>query len=142
MRFLSTSVAVVAFLFVLVSAPGDPAGAQEPPAVDADATVPAVAWPSKPFDLIFTEPSSILDIYRALGQAAGLEVRFDLKIKDLHLSIELRDTTARRALTTLTQSVGQFFVALDEKTLLIADDTPQNRRHYEPLVDVRHAPSA
>lgn len=134
MRFLSTPLAVVVFLVVLVSALGAPAVAQEPSTVDPDATIPAVAWPSEHFDLVFSEPSSILDIYRAWSRATGLVVTFDPKIRVLRLDIELHDTTARRALITLTRSADQFFVALDEKTLLIADDTPENRRTYEPQV--------
>lgn len=132
MRYLSTPLAAAAFLVVLLSAFGASAGAQELSTVDPDAKVPSIAWPSEHFDLVFSEPSSVLDIYRAWSQASGLEVTFDPGIKDLRLKIELHDMTAQRALSTLTKSVGHFFVALDEKTLLIAEDTPQNRRNYEP----------
>lgn len=88
----------------------------------------------EPIDLTFTEPTSVLDIYRALGQAFGINVLFDPRIKDSKTSIELQEVTAQDALEILMRSSGHFYKVLDEHSIIIADDTPQNRRTYEDQV--------
>ena len=77
---------------------------------------------------------SIFDIYRALAKAYGINVLFDPNLKDQEIAIELKDVTAQNALEVLMRSAGHFYKVLDEGTILIAADTPQNRRTYEDLV--------
>ncbi len=55
-------------------------------------------------------------------------------MKDDRLAIELRDLTAERSLEMVMQGAGHFYKVLDEHSIIIADDTPQNRREYEDLV--------
>jgi len=88
----------------------------------------------KPIDLIFSEPASVIEIYRALGKAFGINVLFDPKLKDQEISIVLEDVTSRSALEILMRTVGHFYKVLDEHSIIIADDTPQNRRTYEDQV--------
>ena len=88
----------------------------------------------EPIDLIFTEPVSVTDIYRALGKAFGINVLFDPKLKDTSISIELAGVTAQSGLEILMRTVGHFYKVLDEHSIIIADDTPQNRRTYEDQV--------
>ncbi len=88
----------------------------------------------EPIDLIFPEPASVLDIYRALGKAFGVNVLFDPKIKDKEISIDLNDVTAQSGLEILMRTVGHFYKVLDEHSIIIADDTPQNRRTYEDQI--------
>ncbi len=87
-----------------------------------------------PIDLIFSEPVSAIDIYRALGKAFGINVLFDPKLKDKEISIVLSDVTAQSGLEILMRTVGHFYKVLDEHSIIIADDTPQNRRTYEDQV--------
>ncbi len=89
---------------------------------------------AEPIDLIFSEPTSALDIYRALGKAFGINVLFDPKIRDQEISIVLDEVTAQNALEILMRTVGHFYKVLDEHSIIIADDTPQNRRNYEDQV--------
>lgn len=89
---------------------------------------------NEPIDLIFTEPASVMKIYRALGKAFNINIQFDSKLRDQEISIELQDVTAQDALEILMRTVGHFYKVLDEHTIIIADDTPQNRRTYEDLV--------
>ncbi|MEM7353305.1 MAG: secretin N-terminal domain-containing protein, partial [Acidobacteriota bacterium] len=98
-------------------------------------TVPAID-PSldTPIDLIFEEPASVLDIYRALGQAWGINFLFDPKLRDQEISIVLRDVSPSEGLDNVLRAVGHFYSVVDAKTLLIADDTPQNRRTHEHQV--------
>ncbi len=88
----------------------------------------------EPIDLIFSEPASAVDIYRALGKAFGINVLFDPKLKDKEIPIVLSGVTAQSGLEILMRTVGHFYKVLDEHSIIIADDTPQNRRTYEDQI--------
>jgi general secretion pathway protein D len=88
----------------------------------------------KPIDMEFPEPVSIMQIYRALGDAFGINILFDPNLKDQEIAIELKEVTAQSALETLMRAGSHFYKVIDEHTILIAQDTPQNRRTYEDLV--------
>ncbi|MEW6337554.1 MAG: secretin N-terminal domain-containing protein [Acidobacteriota bacterium] len=88
----------------------------------------------EPITLSFPNPTNVREIYRAIGQAFGINVLFEPKLKDNKISIELRDVTARKALETVMQAAGHFYKVLDEKSIMVIEDTPQNRRDYEDLV--------
>ena len=88
----------------------------------------------QPISLDFPEEVSIFDIYRALGKAFGINVLFDPNLKDQNIAIELKEVTAKEALEILMRAAGHFYKVVDEQTVLIAADTPQNRRTYEDLV--------
>ncbi len=85
-------------------------------------------------DLIFSKPASVMDIYRALGRAFGVNVLFDPKLKDQEITIELAGVTAQTGFETVMRTVGHFYKVIDESTVIIADDNPQNRRNYEDQV--------
>src|ERR1700688_1167211 len=87
-----------------------------------------------PISLEFPQPVSIFQIYRALAQAFGINVLFDPGLKDQEIAIDLKDVTAQAVLETLMHAAGHFYKVIDEHTILIAADTPQNRRTYEDLV--------
>jgi general secretion pathway protein D len=84
--------------------------------------------------LDFPRPQSLFAIYRALAKAFGINVLFDPQLRDQQLAIELRNVTAQSALETLMRAAGHFYKVIDEQTILIAQDTQQNRRTYEDLV--------
>ena len=87
-----------------------------------------------PITLNFPKPKPVKEIYSAIGKAYGFNALFDPKLKDDRLAIELRDLTAEQSLEMVMQAAGHFYKVLDEHTIIIADDTPQNRREYEDLV--------
>lgn len=89
---------------------------------------------TQPISLEFPQPVSIFQIYRALAQAFGINVLFDPNLKDQEIAIDLKDVTAEAALETLMHAAGHFYKVINEHTILIAADTPQNRRTYEDLV--------
>jgi general secretion pathway protein D len=89
---------------------------------------------TQPISLEFPQPVSIFQIYRALAQAFGINVLFDPNLKDQEIAIDLKEVTAQAALETLMHAAGHFYKVIDEHTILIAADTPQNRRTYEDLV--------
>ncbi|MDX1644961.1 MAG: hypothetical protein R3244_11450 [Thermoanaerobaculia bacterium] len=88
----------------------------------------------EPISMDFPEPVSVKSIYRALGKAFGINIIFDPNLRDQEIAITLQDVVAQDALEILMRSAGHFYKVLDEHTILIAADTPQNRRAYEDLV--------
>jgi general secretion pathway protein D len=84
--------------------------------------------------LNFPKPKPVKEIYQAMGKAYGFNILFDPKLKDDRLSIELNDLDAEQSLEMVMQAAGHFYKVLDEHTIIVADDTPQNRREYEDLV--------
>ncbi len=89
---------------------------------------------NEPISLEFPEPVPIKQIYRALGKAFGINILFDPNLKDIEIPIVLKDVTAQDALEILMRAAGHFYKVLDPQTIIIAADTPQNRRNYEDLV--------
>lgn len=88
----------------------------------------------EPISLSFPNQTNVKDIYKAIGQAYGINILFDSKLKDNKITIELKDVTARQALETVMQAATHFYKVLDDKSVMIVEDTPQNRRDYEDLV--------
>ncbi|HUP45424.1 MAG TPA: secretin N-terminal domain-containing protein, partial [Thermoanaerobaculia bacterium] len=88
----------------------------------------------EPISLSFPRETPVKDIYRALGNAFGINILFDQAVKDDRISIELRDVTAQQALERVMQAASHFYKVLDEKTIIVVPDNPQARRDYEDLV--------
>ncbi len=88
----------------------------------------------QPISLEFPQPVSLFSIYRALGKAFGINILFDPNLRDQELAIELKEVTAQAALETLMRASGEFYKVMDEHSIIIAQDNPQNRRTYEDLV--------
>ena len=87
-----------------------------------------------PISLSFPRETPVKDIYRALGNAFGINILFDQAVKDDRIVIELRDVTAQQALERVMQAANHFYKVLDEKTIIVVPDNPQARRDYEDLV--------
>jgi general secretion pathway protein D len=88
----------------------------------------------KPINLNFPQQKPIKQIYRALADAAGINVIFDPQLKDDNVSIVLSNIEFQKALETLIRQENHFYKIIDTRTILIAADTPQNRKTYEDLV--------
>ena len=87
-----------------------------------------------PISLNFPRETPVKEIYRALGNAYGINILFDQAVKDDRIVIELRDVTAQQALERVMQAANHFYKVLDEKTIIVVPDNPQARRDYEDLV--------
>ncbi|HEU5250134.1 MAG TPA: secretin N-terminal domain-containing protein [Thermoanaerobaculia bacterium] len=88
----------------------------------------------RPINLNFPQPKPIKQIYKALADAAGINVIFDPQLKDDNVSIVLTNMEFQRALETLMRQENHFYKVIDDRTILIAADTPANRKTYEDLV--------
>ncbi len=97
---------------------------------------PPMLTPSstKLIDVAFTPDTTIKKIYAALGAAAGINIIYDPQLKDDKFTLDLRGMTFQKALETAMRQAGHFYKVIDEKTILIAQDTQQNRKEYEDLV--------
>jgi len=89
---------------------------------------------TKPIDVAFAPDTTIKKIYAALGAAAGINIIYDPQLKDDKFTLDLRGLTFQKALETAMRQAGHFYKVIDEKTILIAQDTQQNRKEYEDLV--------
>lgn len=87
-----------------------------------------------PISLNFPQAKPIKQIYKALGDAAGINVIFDPQLKDDNVAIVLTNMEFQRALETLMRQENHFYKVIDERTILIAADNPANRKTYEDLV--------
>jgi general secretion pathway protein D len=88
----------------------------------------------RPINLNFPQAKPIKQIYRALADAAGINIIFDPQLKDDNVSIVLTQIEFQKALETLLRQENHFYKIIDERTILIAADTPANRKTYEDLV--------
>jgi len=88
----------------------------------------------RPISLNFPQPKPIKQIYKALADASGINVIFDPQLKDDNVAITLTNMEFQRALETLMRQENHFYKVIDERTIMIAADTPQNRKSYEDLV--------
>lgn len=88
----------------------------------------------RPISLNFPQPKPIKQIYQSLAAAAGINIIFDPQLKDDNVSIVLTNIEFQRALETLMRQENHFYKVVDERTILIAADTPANRKTYEDLV--------
>src|SRR5436190_451047 len=89
---------------------------------------------NEPITLTFSHDTPVKDIYRALGNAFGINILFDQAVKDDRITIDLHEVTAQTALERVMQAANHFYKVLDEKTIIVVPDNPQARRDYEDLV--------
>jgi general secretion pathway protein D len=87
-----------------------------------------------PINLNFPQPKPVKQIYKALADAAGINVIFDPQLKDENVTIVLTNMEFQRALETLMRQENHFYKVIDDRTILVAADTPANRKTYEDLV--------
>jgi general secretion pathway protein D len=89
---------------------------------------------NEPISLNFPNKVSLRDIYRALGQAFGINIQFDSRLRDKQMEIELEEVTAQEALEFVMKAAGHFYKVLNETTIIVIEDNTQNRREYEEQV--------
>jgi general secretion pathway protein D len=89
---------------------------------------------AEPITLKFPKPKPVKEIYNAMAKAYGFNVLFDPKLKDDKLTLELNEVTAKQALEIVCQAAGHFYKVLDDHTIIVVEESPQNRREYEDLV--------
>ncbi len=88
---------------------------------------------NEPIQVSFSD-QNVKKIYGALAAAAGINVIYDPQLKDDKFTIDLRGMSFQKGLETVMRQAGHFYKVIDERTILVAQDTNQNRKEYEDLV--------
>ncbi|HDT11663.1 MAG TPA: hypothetical protein ENN58_02870, partial [bacterium] len=81
--------------------------------------------------LSFRQEVSLRSIFMALGKHAGINVIFDDQFRDKPYAVELDDMSFEQAINILCMAANTFYRIIDEKTILVLQDNPQNRLKYE-----------
>lgn len=84
--------------------------------------------------LSFAEPTPSSEIYRDVGEVAGVGIVFGPRFKDRQITLEIDTSTTSEALDLVSAAAGDLWVPIVGNAIIVADDTPQNHREYEPLI--------
>ncbi len=90
-----------------------------------------LAVSDQPITLKFSRDVSLKSIFQALSKYAEVNIIFDDGFRDKPFSIDLTDMSFEQALARLCMASKHFFRVVDEKTVLVLVDQPQNRMKYE-----------
>ena len=85
-----------------------------------------------PLDYRFTQ-AGLRDILTFIGNATGINVIYDASFQDRAVTATLQGSI-EQVLNTLLSSNGMFYTVLDDRTIVVAQDTAPNRLKYERQV--------
>jgi type II secretory pathway component HofQ len=78
--------------------------------------------------------TNVKTILNAIGLAAGINIQYDPQFPDRPFSINIENATLEDALNQVMLANGLFFKVLSPNSILVAQDTLQNRTKYEDQV--------
>ncbi|MBN2244662.1 MAG: hypothetical protein JW755_02335, partial [Candidatus Aminicenantes bacterium] len=90
-----------------------------------------LALKTEKVQLSFKQEVSLRSIFTALGKHAGINVIFDNQFRDKPYAVELDNMSFEQAINILCMAAGAFYRIIDDNTLLVLQDNPQNRLKYE-----------
>ena len=85
-----------------------------------------------PLDYNFKQ-ASLRDILTFIGSATGINVIYDASFQDRQVTVTLQGSI-EQVLSTLLSSNALFYTVLDERTIVVAQDSAPNRLKYERQV--------
>jgi type II secretory pathway component GspD/PulD (secretin) len=85
-----------------------------------------------PIDISFKQ-ASLRDILMFLSNATAINIIYDASFQDRPVTVQLTGSI-EQALNTLLSSNGHFYSILDDRTIVVAQDTAPNRLKYERQV--------
>jgi len=74
---------------------------------------------------------TVKDIYQSMGQAYGVNIVVDSKIRNDKVTLDLRNLSFLKALDTLMVVNRHFFKVIDDNTIIIMEDNKNNRDRYD-----------
>ncbi|MBN1273093.1 MAG: hypothetical protein JXB26_12555 [Candidatus Aminicenantes bacterium] len=74
--------------------------------------------------------TSLRTVFLALGKSKGVNFLFDESFRDKPISVNFTDMTLMEAVQALCLASNNFYRVIDEKTVVIAPDTPNAREKY------------
>jgi general secretion pathway protein D len=87
--------------------------------------------PTTPLGPVNFNNASVREILQFIGQATGINVIFDRDFVDRQTSINVEGVTLEQALQQLMLTNQLFYKVLDERTIIVVQDTNQKRTQYE-----------
>ena len=78
--------------------------------------------------------TSLRTILNAIAQAAGINIQYDTSFTDRPFSVNLENVTLQDALNQVLLANGLFFKVLNQRTIIVAQDSLANRTKYEDQV--------
>jgi general secretion pathway protein D len=88
-----------------------------------------------PLDARFGPGASLRDILTFISNATGINVIYDPSFQDRAVTVQLTGSL-EQALNQLLSSNGLFYAVLDERTIVVAQETAANRLKYERQVAI------
>jgi Flp pilus assembly secretin CpaC len=98
------------------------------------ATPEPLLSPTSPLGPVRFENASARDVLNFIGESTGINVLFDREFPDRAISIDVENVTLEEALQQIMISNQMFYKVLNERTILVAQDTTQKRGQYEDQV--------
>jgi len=95
----------------------------------------AILNPTQPLASIHFNNQSVREILNFIGTSSGINIVFSNDYQDRAYTIHLDDATLEQALQQVLSANQLFHKVLNERSILVLPDTPQNRaRHEEQVV--------
>ncbi|HJY87495.1 MAG TPA: FG-GAP-like repeat-containing protein [Candidatus Acidoferrales bacterium] len=82
----------------------------------------------------FDSRGDVRSAYEAVANAFGLAAAFDSDLAARTIRFRVRGVDFRTAMSLLSQQTHTFWLALDQHTFFVAENTPQKRSQYAPVV--------
>jgi general secretion pathway protein D len=97
--------------------------------------VEPILSPTNPEPLVFNfANTSIRDILTFIGNYSGINVTFDRDFQDRAISLKLEGLSLEQGLQQIMIANQLFYRVLNDRTIIVAADNPQNRTRYEEQV--------
>src|SRR5271163_3924327 len=107
----------------------DPARARQ--IIAEPVLVPAVQLEHRPGKQSFQLHGQTESAYEAIAQRFGVEVAFDVDVRQVPVQLDLQDMDFATALRVLGQATSTFWKPLTKHLFFVAPDTTQKRKDYE-----------
>jgi general secretion pathway protein D len=78
--------------------------------------------------------ASVRDILSFIGSVAGISITYDTQFQDRAYSIELEDVTVEEALQQIMTNNQMFYKVVNQRTIIVVNDSPAKRAQYDELV--------
>jgi Bacterial type II and III secretion system protein/FG-GAP-like repeat len=107
----------------------DPARARQ--IIKDPVMVPAVRLDHRPGKQSFHLHTQTESAYQEIAQRFGVEVAFDVDVRQVPVQLDLQDMDFATALRVLGQATNTFWKPLTKRLFFVAPDTTQKRKDYE-----------
>ena len=90
--------------------------------------------PTSPLGPVRFENANARDVLNFIGESTGINVLFDREFADRTITINVEGVTLEEALQQIMITNQMFYKVINERTILVAQDTTAKRNQYEDQV--------